>query len=63
MTKTKKLTDESSLSNLKKRLKEEILDNEIKFKGNQGYFIREENIFFLIDKIFNEEIGKGLLDD
>ena len=51
----------SSLSNLKKRLKEEIRNLDV----NEGLISEEERefIFDIIDNEFLKEIGKGLLED
>ena len=48
------------LSNIKKRLKEEIIRLNIK---TTNPYLLESMINPLIDKIFLEEIGQGLLED
>lgn len=51
----------SSLSNLKKRLKEEIRVNP-KNKARKGQMVDILYCEDIIDKLFSEEIGSGLLE-
>ena len=59
----------SSLSNLKKRLKEEIYKRDLNNFMGYCYSIQDINegkgiiLSLWIDKLFNEEIGKRLLED